>query len=231
MVPWVPRPGTQGRHLVRYAHWGNQRRQRENLQNVQRKSTLQVEVCLRLPGCCRSFDCCMFTCLANRPQCLPHARAHWALKPRPCPQDLPVWKGSQDVRVDEWEGHTVAKGPCSPEPDGRGCLVAGGPVSEGLQTTGTRDPDGDTSCGVSGQPAKVPGKRELYGQCWALETIHLASGALGGREDGITTMQAKEETRAVTVRSKGGKDKRNITEQSVAVRARGGEGSELMPGR
>lgn len=51
------------------------------------------------------------------------------------------------------------------------------------------------------------------GQCWALETIHLASDALGGGEDGITTMQAKEEIRAATARSKGGKDKRNITEE------------------
>lgn len=29
--------------------------------------------------------------------------------------------------------------------------------------TGTRDPDGATSCGVSGQPAKVPGKWAVLG--------------------------------------------------------------------
>lgn len=76
-----------------------------------------------------------------------------------------------------------------------------------------------TLCRVSGGPAKVLDKRELWRQRRALETINLAPRYLGDREDRITAMQTR-----------GNKDrnKRSVTEQNVAVRVRGEEVSELI---
>lgn len=69
-----------------------------------------------------------------------------------------------------------------------------------------------TFCRVSGGPAKVLGKRELWRQCRASETIDLVPRYLGDREDRITTMQRR-----------GNKDRnrRSVTEQNVAVRVSG----------
>lgn len=55
---------------------------------------------------------------------------------------------------------------------------------EGLKRIGTRDPDGATSCRVSGEPANVLEKKRVTGVYWAFETIHLAPSYLEDREDG-----------------------------------------------
>lgn len=54
---------------------------------------------------------------------------------------------------------------------------------EGLKRIGTRDPDGATSCRVSGEPANVLEKKRVTGVYWAFETIHLAPSYLEDRED------------------------------------------------
>lgn len=68
--------------------------------------------------------------------------------------------------------------------------------------------------------AKDLEKSELEKQCWALETILLAPGYMGDREDSITTMQ----TRGIIIRAgiAGGKGTREMSQNRTWLRGQEG---------
>lgn len=90
---------------------------------------------------------------------------------------------------------------------------------EGLKRIGTRDPDGATSCRVSGEPANVLEKKKLQGCIGLLRQSiwHQAIWKTGRM--GTATMQARG-TKGRTVRHKGRGNKRDTAGQSVSVRAK-----------